>query len=72
MLADEGRCTITDATKEHFYFMAKPDMRYIRRKLELFTQHKNKKFGCFNSLDQAPEEGQKMVIEWIERRLGLR
>ena len=72
MLSDEGRCTITDATKEHFYFMAKPDMAYICRKLELFTRQSNKKFGCFNSLDQAPEEGQKMVIEWIERRLELR
>ena len=72
MLADEGRCVITDANKELFYFMAKQDMGYIRRKLECFTRAESKKFGCFNSLDQVPEEGQKMVIDWIEHRLQLR
>jgi hypothetical protein len=72
MLEDEGRCTITDANKELFYFMSKPDMAYIRRKLECFTRAQGKKFGCFNSLDQAPEEGQRMVIDWIERRIQLR
>ena len=72
VLHDEGRCTMKDATKELFYFMAKPDMEYVRRKLDCFTRESGKKFGCFNSLDQAPEEGQKMVAEWIERRIGLR
>lgn len=72
MLNDEGRCTLKRVEPELFYFMAKPDMAYIRRKLDGFTRAKSKKFGCFNSLDQAPVEGQKMVIEWIERRLELR
>ena len=72
MLNDEGRCRLKRVDPELFYFMAKPNMAYIRRKLNGFTRAKNKKFGCFNSLDQAPVEGQKMVIEWIERRLELR
>ena len=72
LLSDEGRCTVTDANKELFYFMAKQDMNYIRRKLDCFTREAGKKFGCFNSLDQAPEEGQKMVIDWIEKRIQLR
>ena len=72
LLLDEGRCTVTDANKELFYFMAKQDMNYIRRKLDCFTREAGKKFGCFNSLDQAPEEGQKMVIDWIEKRIQLR
>ena len=72
MLADEGRCEVRDAEKEHFYFMAKQDLKYICRKLKLFTSQGSKKFGCFNSLDLASEEGQKMVIEWIEERIKLR
>jgi hypothetical protein len=72
MLRDQGRCTIKRAEDELFYFMAKPNMEYIRRKLAGFTRDSGKKFGCLNSLDQAPVEGQKMVIEWIERRLDLK
>ncbi len=71
-LQREGRCTLRNANKELFYFMAKQDMGYIRRKLDRFTREANKKFGCFNSLDQVPEEGLKMVVEWIERRIQLR
>jgi hypothetical protein len=72
MLKDLGRCTMKRAEEELFYFMAKSDMGYIRRKLDCFTRNSGKKFGCFNSLDQVPIEGQKMVVEWIERRLQLR
>ena len=71
-MCDQGRCTMKRVEDELFYFMAKPDIEYIRRKLDGFTRDSHKKFGCFNSLDQAPEEGQKMVVEWIERRLELK
>jgi hypothetical protein len=47
-------------------------MGYLQRKLSLFTAQSTKKFGCFNSLDKVSEEGQKMVIDWIERRIGIK
>ena len=72
MLHDQGRCVLKGAEDELFYFMAKQDVAYVRRKLSRFTRESNKKFGCFNSLDQASVEGQKMVVDWIERRLELK
>ena len=72
MLSREDRCMLRSADKELFYFMAKDNMNYIGRKLALFTKHPAKKFGCFNSLDQVPEAGRKMVIDWIEHRIGLK
>ena len=72
LLSREGRCVMRNANRELFYFMAKQDMGYIRRKLNRFTAESGKKFGCFNSLDLAPKEGQELVTEWIERRIKLR
>lgn len=72
LLQAEGRLKIRDANAELFYLMAKSDDSYVRRKLEGFSKQTAKKFGCFNSMDQASHDGQKMIIEWIEQRLGLK
>jgi hypothetical protein len=72
MLLRQGRCELRDANSELFYFMAKKSLKYVRRKLSLFSKQPTKKFGCFNSLDQASEDGRKMVIDWIERRIDLK
>ena len=71
-LLAEGRCKLRDAHKELFYLMAKSDDSYVSRKLDSFTEQRTKLFGCFNSMDQASDQGQRMIIEWIERRIGLK
>ena len=70
-LYDEHRCVMRDAESELIYLMAKPDMDYLQRKLEKFSNEPLKKFGCFNSLDKTPVEGQRMVTEWIKRRIMI-
>lgn len=71
LLLAEDRCKLRDAGDELFYLMAKSDDNYVRRKLDMFSKQPQKRFGCFNSMDQASDQGQRMIIEWIERRLGL-
>ena len=70
-LMAEDRCKLRDAHKELFYLMARSDDGYVRRKLDGFAEQRSKRFGCFNSIDQASDEGQRMIIEWIEHRLEL-
>ena len=68
----DGRCLLRSVEDNLFYFMGNDDMGYLQRKLSLFTAQSTKKFGCFNSLDKVSEEGQKMVIDWIERRIHIK
>ena len=70
-LLEQRRCILKSANDELIYLMAKPDVKYVRAKLNGFTRAEHKKFGCFNSVDQASDEGQKMIIEWITKRLKL-
>ena len=70
-LLDQKRCTLKSADEELIYLMAKPNVEYICKKLDSFTRAEHKKFGCFNSIDQATEEGQQIIIEWITKRLKL-
>ena len=66
------RCVMRSAESELLYMKAKDDTEYVRRKLEGFSKHPAKKFGCFNSLDLATPEARDEAIEWIERRIGIK
>ena len=68
----EGRCVIRRAYDELLYLKPKRSVSYITEKLSLFDKCPNHKFGCFNSIDQMTEWGQRNSIEWSERRFGLR
>ena len=72
LLQREGRVEMRRAYDDLLYLKPKRDNEYIAKKLKEFDSKASHKFGCFNSLDQASEEGQKMVIDWIERRIGLK
>lgn len=46
----------------------KKDESHIRR----FRNSTTEKFCCMNSLDYAAPEDQKLALDWLEERLGLR
>ena len=49
----------------------KHDTKYIQNKLRGFSAKPMFKFACFNSIDQASDEGQRIITEWIHKRLHL-
>ena len=53
------------------YLQAKRDDGYIREKLRAFSARPDFKFACFNSIDQATDVGQDMIVSWIKERLQL-
>lgn len=68
----KGKCEIRRPYDNLLYLKPKKSEKYIKEKLYLFSEKKNYKFGCFNSLDQITEEGRKIIIGWIEKRIGLK
>ena len=72
LLAKRGRCVMRSVEDNLLYIKPKRELDYVKGKLKMFTRKSGYKFGCFNSLDQASEEGLKMIIAWIEQRIGLR
>ena len=71
LMDKEKRCELRSANKNLMYLKPK-DIGYIQKKLDRFTLSPETKFGCFNAIDLACEEGQKMIIGWIEKRIGLK
>lgn len=72
MLQKEGRCIMRKVSANLLYLKAKEDTKYILKKLRCFSAKPTFKFACFNSIDQATEEGQKMIIDWIKERILLK
>ena len=70
LMKKENRCTLLPPHKNLLYLKPK-DLKYIQKKLKRFTLSTETKFGCFNAIDLACKEGQKAIIEWIEKRIGL-
>lgn len=68
----KGKCELRCSSSVLLYLKPKKSLEYIKNKLNLFSKKSNYKFACFNSLDQISEEGRKLVIDWIEYRLGLK
>ena len=72
ILRDSARCELRRAYDNLLYLKPKKNKpEYTIRKLELFSSKPGFKFACINSLDQTTEDNQKMIIKWIERRIGL-
>ena len=71
LMDKEKRCELRSANKNLMYLKPK-DIGYIQKKLDRFTLSPETKFGCFNAIDLACEEGQKRIIGWIEKRIGLK
>ena len=70
-LYNDGLCELRPVKGNLFYLKPKNKVGYITKKLRDFSRNGNCKFGCFNSLDQASEEEQKIIISWIKHRILL-
>ena len=71
LMDKEKRCELRSANKNLLYLKPK-DLSYIQKKLDRFTLSPETKFGCFNAIDLACNEGQRIIIQWIEERIGLK
>lgn len=70
-LQQKGLCSIRKVSSNLLYLQAKRDDGYIREKLKAFSARPDFKFACFNSIDQATDVGQDMIVSWIKERLQL-
>ena len=71
LMDKEKRCELRSANKNLLYLKPK-NLEYIQKKLNRFTQRPTVKFGCFNAIDLACDEGQRIIIQWIEERIVLK
>lgn len=46
--------------------------KYMESHIQRFRNSTTEKFCCMNSLDYAAPEDQKLALDWLEERLGLR
>ncbi len=66
----QGRCKVLPPKDYVFYIYPKKGKDYVRNKMRKL-QEGDYKCCCFNSLDKASEEDRKLVISWIDKKLGL-
>lgn len=71
LLKSQGRCVLTDASDDLFFFQPKKKEGYFERKMKLLSGFKGR-FACFNSIDLASEQERKALVDWIEEKLGVR
>lgn len=67
-----NRCVLRPVKGNLVYLKPKKGLEYIENKLTKFSHNTSARFGCFNSLDMACEEGRNKIIAWIMARIGLR
>lgn len=60
-----------DVDKLHFILQPKLKKGYVEKKIHSLSLMTNCKFCCFNSLDKASDKDRKLIIDWIEKRLGV-
>ena len=66
-----GKCIVRDPKKFGLYMKPRKDGDYVQKKLDGFDRNHQALFCCFNSLDQASAEDQKLVTDWISQRISL-
>ena len=71
LLHQRGECELRPVKGNLLYLKPKKGLEYIEKKLAKFSLDKECKFGCFNSLDMACEEGRNKIVAWIKARIGL-
>ena len=72
ILYNRGLCKLRRAYSQLLYMQSMATDEYVSERLAHFSQKPTFKFGCFNSIDQMSEWGQRQTIEWLERRIGLK
>jgi hypothetical protein len=71
LLHKQGLCNLRPVKGNLLYLKPKKGLEYIEKKLAKFSQNSSARFGCFNSLDMACEEGRNKIVAWIKERIGL-
>ena len=72
LLYKQGLCELRPVKGNLLYLKPKKGLEYIEKKLAKFSLNATGRFGCFNSLDMACEEGRNKIIAWIKSRISLR
>lgn len=68
----DGDCILLPRKGVDLYLKPKQTEGYVAKKLASFDASKTALFCCFNSLDYATPDDQKLVFDWLERRLSLK
>ncbi len=71
LLDEQGLCELRPVKGNLLYLKPKKGLEYIENKLAKFSSDTSARFGCFNSLDMACEEGRNKIVAWIKARIGL-
>lgn len=71
LLLKEGKLHLEAPKEKLFYLQPKGKPGYVSKKMERLSAMKGCRFCCFNSLDKATPNEQKMIIGWIESLLNL-
>jgi hypothetical protein len=71
LLDEQGLCELRPVKGNLLYLKPKKGLEYIENKLANFSSNTSARFGCFNSLDMACEEGRNKIVAWIKARIGL-
>lgn len=71
LLAQEDRLCVRSVDDNLFFLQPNGRNGYIQKKMKSLAQMRDCKFCCFNSLDKASEHERRMIVDWIENRLGL-
>ncbi len=71
LLHQQGHCDLRPVKGNLLYLKPKKGLEYIEKKLAGFSQNTTARFGCFNSLDMACEEGRNKIVAWIKERICL-
>lgn len=69
-LAREGRIDLVPEESKTLYFKRRSKKDYVKLKLESFDRS-DKPFACFNSLDYCTAQEQRMVLDWLQKRIGV-
>lgn len=64
-----GRLILKSRHDSELYYKYRNSRNYTQRKLSYFDTREDALALCFNSLDLAPEQDIKMVLEWIDNLL---
>lgn len=67
----KGQCIVESPWPKHMYMTPKGKKGYVEAKLNKFDRNTQGKFCCFNALDKASPEDLKMVLDWMNRKVGL-
>ena len=68
----EGMCEVRPVKGNLFFLQPKDKEGYVQRKLAKLAKMKSCKFGCLNSLNLASKEDQKLIIDTILQRIGIK